>query len=76
MTQSAFDKIAAGLEGVLVFTPTAEDLGYWMPLMELRWSRPPTTTTQQDVLEQAFRHSKTGAIEWRPIPIHIQPPHA
>jgi hypothetical protein len=46
------------------------------PTPYLRWTRPPSTTTQPDRLQQLWRHESPAGIkhEWRDIPIEIVAP--
>jgi len=48
------------------------DAEAFRPTMQLRWSRPPNTTTRPDVLQQAWAGDR-GTVIWRPVPVEIIP---
>lgn len=51
----------------IIFTPATGKI--WECTNQLRWNRRPNTTTDADVLQQAWYCLSTGETEWRAIPI-------
>lgn len=57
----------------LMYARIDADPEIWAPHPHLRFVRPEGTTTEPDILQQAWQEHYTGRVEWRAVPTILVP---